>query len=107
MRLYKRKDSKYWWYKLEYHGVVYRASTGMKNRRDAEGIASKAKLDVIEGKYGIKRQEAAPLFKNAMASFLFFIQVGVDKPAVLGRKGNLFRSFRSSLPTACAAGSNR
>lgn len=53
-----------------YHGVVYQASTGTRNQREAEGIASKARLDVIEGTYGIKRQKKAPLFKEAMASFL-------------------------------------
>jgi hypothetical protein len=30
MRVYKRKDSKYCWYKFEYRGVVYRGSTGVK-----------------------------------------------------------------------------
>lgn len=70
MHLYKRKDSKFWWYKFVYHTVVYQASTGTKNRREAEGIASKARLDVIEGKYDIKRQKVTPLFKNAMADFL-------------------------------------
>lgn len=70
MHLYKRKDSKFWWYKFVYDGAVYRASTGTKNRRDAEGIASKARLDAIEGKYDIRRQKATPLFKDAMARFL-------------------------------------
>jgi hypothetical protein len=49
---------------------VYQASTGARGRRDAEGIASKAGLDVIEGKYDIKRQKKTPLFKGAMARFL-------------------------------------
>jgi len=70
MHLYKRKDSKFWWYKFEYHSIVYQRSTGTKNRREAEGIASKARLDVIEGKYDIKRPKNAPLFKDAMAAFL-------------------------------------
>jgi integrase len=70
MHLYRRKDSKYWWYKFEYQGVIYRASTGLKNKPEARNIASKARLDVIEGKYDIKRRKATPLFKNAMASFL-------------------------------------
>jgi integrase len=70
VHLYKRKDSKFWWYKFVYDGVVYQASTGTRARRDAEGIASKARLDVIEGKYDIKRQKKTPLFKDAMARFL-------------------------------------
>lgn len=70
MHLYKRKDSKYWWFKFSYHGKVYQQSTGTKNRRDAEGIASKARLDVIEGKSDIRRKKATPLFKEAMAEFL-------------------------------------
>jgi integrase len=70
MHLYKRKDSKFYWYKFVYDGVVYAASTGTRSRRDAEGIASKARLDVIEGKYDIRRQKKTPLFKDAMARFL-------------------------------------
>lgn len=70
MHLYKRKDSKFWWYKFVYHTVTYQRSTGTKNRREAEGIASKARLDVLEGKYDIKRQKATPLFKDAMAAYL-------------------------------------
>ena len=72
MRLYKRKneDGKIWWYKFMYHGVIYQGSTGTRNRREAEGIASKARLDILEGKYDIKRQKAAPLFKDAMSAFL-------------------------------------
>src|SRR5437899_5244406 len=72
MHLYKRKKEggKIWWYKFMYDGVVYQASTGVRNQREAEGIASKARLDVIEGKYDIKRQKATPLFKDAMARFL-------------------------------------
>jgi integrase len=70
MGVYKRKDSKFYWYKFEIHGVPYRGSTGTKNRRDAEGIEAKARLDVIEGKYEIRRQKATALFKDAMADFL-------------------------------------
>lgn len=70
MHLYKRKDSKFWWYKFVYDCVAYQASTGTRSRREAEGIASKARLDVIEGKYDIKRQKKTPLFKDAMARFL-------------------------------------
>jgi integrase len=70
MGVYKRKDSKFYWYKFEIHGVPYRGSTGVKNRRDAEGIEAKARLDVIEGKYDIKRRKSAPIFKDAMGAFL-------------------------------------
>ncbi len=72
MHLYKRKDSKYWWFKFSYHGTVYQQSTGTKNRRDAEGLASKARLDVLEGKSDIRRKKSAPLFKEAMAEFLIW-----------------------------------
>src|SRR5215813_4202963 len=70
MHLYKRKGSKFWWYKFVYDGVVYQASTKTKSRPAAEGIASKGRLDAIEGKYNIKRQKDTPLFKDAMSAFL-------------------------------------
>jgi integrase len=50
--------------------VPYQGSTKTENRRDAEGIASKARLDAIEGKYDIKRRKKTPLFKDAMTRFL-------------------------------------
>lgn len=93
MHLYKRKDSKFWWYKFEYDGVAYRASTGTKNRRDAEGIASKARLDAIEGKYDIRRQKKTPLFKDAMEQFLKHIE---DQHAEHPRTAQRYRS--SSIP---------
>src|SRR5215467_3089139 len=76
MRLYKRKKEggKVWWYMFVYDGVTYQASTGCRNERDAEGIASAARLAVIEGKYGIHRQKAAPTFKDAMARFLKHVE---------------------------------
>lgn len=70
MHVYKRKDSKYYWYKFEYKGVAYRGSTGVKDKPGARNIAAKVRLDVIERKHGINRPKAAPLFKNAMADFL-------------------------------------
>jgi integrase len=70
MHVYKRKDSKYYWYKFEYRGVAYRGSTGVRDKPGARNIAAKVRLDVIEGRYGIERQKAAPLFKDAMAQFL-------------------------------------
>jgi integrase len=70
MHLYKRKDSKFWWYKFVLDSVAYQGSTKTRNRRDAEGIASKARLDAIEGKYDIKRQKKTPLFREAMKRFL-------------------------------------
>lgn len=70
MHLYKRKDSKFWWYKFVLDGAAYQGSTKTRSRRDAEGIASKARLDAIEGKYDIKRRKKTPLFKDAMTRFL-------------------------------------
>jgi hypothetical protein len=70
MHLYKRKDSKFWWYKFVLEGRTYQASTKVRGRREAEGIASKARLDAIEGKYEIRRRKKTPIFKDAMARFL-------------------------------------
>lgn len=94
MHLYKRKDSKFWWYKFELDSVAYRASTGTKNRRDAEGVASKARLDAIEGKYDIRRQKKTPLFRDAMAQFLKHIE---DQHAEHPRTANRYRSSSVSL----------
>jgi integrase len=81
MHIYKRKDSKYYWYKFEYLGAVYRGSTGVKAKPAARDITSKIRLDVIEGRYGIKRQKATATFKTAMAQFLDHVrQQHADHP---------------------------
>lgn len=74
MRLYRRKDSKYYWYKFEIDGVVYRGSTRLKNKKEAEGVASAARLAVVERGFGIKRQKTGPIFKKAMAEFLDYVR---------------------------------
>src|SRR5262245_29534705 len=74
MSLYKRRDSDYYWYKFEVDGKVYRGSTSVKNKPDARGIESKVRLDVIEGKHGIKRQKESPAFKDAMKRFLKHVE---------------------------------
>jgi hypothetical protein len=42
--LFKRKDSKFWWYKFtEKNGNVVRATTGTEDRQKAQELADKAK----------------------------------------------------------------
>lgn len=51
MGLYKRKDSKFWWMKINYEGRVICKSTETDNRKLAEKIYEKVKASILLGKY--------------------------------------------------------
>jgi integrase len=70
MAVFKRKGSKYYQYKFEVAGVTYRGSTRVANKPQAKAIEGAIRLEVVEGKHGIKRKRPTPAFKAAMASFL-------------------------------------
>src|SRR5215472_5890539 len=53
MKVYKRPGSRHYQYRFEYHGQLYRRSTGTENRREAESIAAAAKIRIIRKAEGL------------------------------------------------------
>jgi integrase len=70
MALFKREDSKYWWYKFKFGGKEYRASTKCSNRREAQQIEAARRTQLAKGEVGIEARRTAPAFDRAMQSFL-------------------------------------
>jgi integrase len=75
MSLYKRKgeDGGVWWFHFQFKGNHYQQSTGVRNKRDAETIASAYRTQLAMGTVGIEPEEEpaeVPLFDAAMIDFL-------------------------------------
>jgi integrase len=68
--LFKREDSKYWWYKFKFGGKEYRASTKCSNRREAQQIEAAKRTQLAKGEVGIEAKRAVPNFDAAMKDFL-------------------------------------
>lgn len=72
MALYKRKNSKFYWAKFTFDGVLRQFSTKCKNRRDAETVESALRTQLALGKVGIKPKVDVPTFSSAVKEFLEF-----------------------------------
>lgn len=70
MALYKRPNSKYWWFKFHFDGDLVQRSSQCANKRDASTVESAFRTQLALGKIGIKTKPKAPTFKTAVADFL-------------------------------------
>jgi len=78
MALFKRKDSKYFWMKFYFSGVLVQKSTKCTNRRDALTIEAAFRHELALGRIGISPQQPAPTLKKACDDFLQ--RVAVEHP---------------------------
>lgn len=70
MALYKRKNSKFWWFKFTFDGSLIQQSTKCRNRRDAETVEAAFRTQLALGRIGIKQKPKAPSFGDAVKDFL-------------------------------------
>lgn len=70
MHVYKRTGSKFYHFRFTLDGIRYRKSSGLADRKAAITAAAKFRLDLVERKSGIRRQKAAPMFKDAVSVYL-------------------------------------
>lgn len=75
MALYKRPNSKYWWSKFTFGGVLHQFSTKCSNRRDAATVESAYRTQLALGKIGIHPKKEAPTFEKAVEDFLEWSKV--------------------------------
>jgi integrase len=68
MHLFKR--GKVYWFQFIHNGTRYRQSTKLKNRRDAEDVASAFRTALVKGEIGITERKKLPTFENAMKAYL-------------------------------------
>lgn len=70
MALYKRPGSKYYWLNLVFEGERHQISTKCKNKRDAEQVEAKYRVDLAERKVGLVSRKKMPTFEVAATEFL-------------------------------------
>jgi integrase len=58
--VYKRPNSKYWWYKFTWDGEVIRQSTKQANKRVAEQMEAAHRTSLAKGEVGIREKKSAP-----------------------------------------------
>jgi integrase len=68
MHIFKRGTV--YWFQFIHDGTRYRQSTKVKNRRDAQDIASAFRTALVKGEVGIIERKIAPPFSVAMRQFL-------------------------------------
>lgn len=71
MELFKKKDSKYWWFSFLVRGQRYRASSKETNRSRAEKIAALKLSQAIEGSDPLDRK--APTLREFSTRFLTWV----------------------------------
>ncbi|HEV2484112.1 MAG TPA: tyrosine-type recombinase/integrase [Terracidiphilus sp.] len=74
MKLFKRNDSDFYWYKFTFEGRQYRRSTKVKNIRDAEKIAAAFRTQLANGLVGIEDQTPAPTLRKFAQDFIDYVQ---------------------------------
>ncbi len=74
MSVYKRPDSKYYWFKFTFKGKPYQRPARVKNKREAETIESAFRTLLANGVVGIEDQTPAPVLREFAQSFIDYIQ---------------------------------
>jgi integrase len=71
VRIYKRGGKQYW-FELVFEGIRYQRSTKHTNKVQAEGAAAAFRTALANRNFGIVKHRPAPIFEDAMRSFLAF-----------------------------------
>jgi integrase len=70
MNIFRRPDSKYYWFRFMYKGRLYQEPTRVKNKEAAKDIAASFRAALVKGDVGIVQRKVVPGFKVAMQAFL-------------------------------------
>lgn len=89
MSVYKRGGV--YWYEFRFQGRKIRETAKTKNKRVAEQMETKRKNDLAMGLVGIKPKKTIPMFKDAVADFLKWVE--------FERKPNTYIRHKSSSKT--------
>ena len=82
MALYKRPNSKYWWFKFHFDGELVQRSSQCANKRDALTVESAFRMQLALGKIGIEPKKDAPTFDKAIADFLKWSKVELSETSL-------------------------
>ena len=75
MALYKRPNSKYYWFKFHFDGELVQRSSQCANKRDALTVESAFRMQLALGKIGIAPKKEIPTFEKAVKDFLCWLKV--------------------------------
>ncbi len=75
MSLFRRTNSKYWWFKFYFNGELIQKSSQVTNKRDALTVESAYRTQLALGKLKLKPKEKAPAFSQAADDFLKMSEV--------------------------------
>jgi len=70
MGLCRRPQGKVWWMSFMYQGKQVRRSTGTADRRLAESILAKVRVQIIEGRFFETREETIRTFEELMERYM-------------------------------------
>jgi hypothetical protein len=66
MNVWKRRKSRFYYYRFVYKGELYERSTGTTNRREALDLAVAARNKIIRQLAGLEQPESSPPIKEAL-----------------------------------------
>ncbi len=90
MSLFRRTNSKYYWFKFYFNGELIQKSSQVTNKRDALTVESAYRTQLALGKLKLKPKEKAPAFTQAADDFLKMSEVEH------AQKPNSFRRIKYS-----------
>lgn len=74
MSVFKRSDSKYWWYKFTFNGKRYQRPTKVANKRKAETIEAAFRTRLANGEVGIEEMDPAPALSEFSKKFIKHVE---------------------------------
>lgn len=75
MSLFKRANSKFWWYKFTFDGERIQASSKTTNKKKAQLAETRHYERLLNGELGVKEKKEAPTFEKAADEFLAWAKV--------------------------------
>lgn len=101
MRIYKPKNSSFYYYEFVFNGVRYHKSTKLKNEREALTVANAFYTALAKGEVGIVAQVVAPTLKEFRKDFITAVKAEKpDKPKTVQFYTYCFDSLLKYKPLA-------
>ena len=82
--IYKRADSRFYWYEFTFGGRKYQGSTKLTNRVAAERVEAVLKANLAQARFGIQEPRPVPFFRDFAKRFLEKVRPGLRPNTVRG-----------------------
>jgi integrase len=98
MAIYKR--GKFWWYRFQFAGRTYQASTRLKNEAKARTVEATMRTNLALGVYGLQPIKPGPRFREYAESFLEYVANHSTVPATIVMYGKGLKHLLAYKPLA-------